>query len=184
MPTLNKNVIDFFKAAANPMSESLRKTKEQNIELSKAYVQGQMQEAGRMAYAQRQQILDVQRKYGITGAAAAAQMQQFELKHKEMLNKIANQSTLDWYKTVGANTQTLEKMNILEQSSRTQGLMKQIQQGTLTNVAGVRQFMDASNLDSTTLTDLDIQNMIENSSEIGNLKDLFTNRYADVNQNK
>lgn len=64
-------------------------------EMGRSFMQGQVQAAGQDIYKKRQQILESQRRYGITGAVANAQLQDFELRAQKQMSDVVSQSSMN-----------------------------------------------------------------------------------------
>lgn len=181
--SLTGGVQELLKKSANPMGNVLEDYANQTISMGKSFIQGQMQEAGRQSYAKRQQILEVQRKYGITGAVANAQMQDFELKNREMLTKVANQSALQWYQTVGQTNMANKQRAQMAETNQIQGLIKQVVDKKITSASQLKKQFELGNIDTSNMKDEDFQNMIDNPQTLNTWVNANRNKYQELAKN-
>lgn len=97
--------------------------------MGQAFMQGQVAQANQDIYAKRQQMLEAQRKYGITGAVANAQAQDFELKAQQQLAQVTNQASLQWYQQAGAQMTQYREMEAKQQQATSLGILRKFAQG-------------------------------------------------------
>lgn len=106
--------------------------KKQSLEqiqgMGQAFMQSQLAAANQNIYAQRQQMLEAQRKYGITGAVANAQAQDFELKAQQQLSQISNNAALQWYQQAGSQIAGLNQEISMMQTAQARGIVREYTQ--------------------------------------------------------
>lgn len=82
------------------------------------------------AYIKQQQLTETQRKYGMTGAVAAAQQQQFNLQAQQAIAQTQNEAALNWFNTAGGYMVELGQMKDERTASLGTAITQQVMNGT------------------------------------------------------
>lgn len=94
------------------------------------YINTSTLSAQKDAYIKQQQLIDTQRKYGMTGAVAAAQQQQFNLQSQQAIAETQNKAALDWFNTAGGYMIELGQMKDERTASLGTAITQQVMNGT------------------------------------------------------
>lgn len=176
---LSTGVSDLLKSVSSPMSNVLRDYSDQTIAMGKSFIQGQLQAASQHAYSERQKILDVQRRYGITGAVANAQLQDLELKQRAVMSEISNKAAMQWYQTVGSVNMKNVQVAQMEKSKNVQAIIKQIVDNKVGSVDEVKNLFSAVNMNVADLGlgDDDLENMLGKKEALNTWFNTNKNKY-------
>lgn len=106
--------------------ESIRNNMQQ---MGASYINNAVLSVQKDAYVKQQQLTETQRKYGITGAVANAQQQEFDMQTTQMLADTQNKAAMQWFQTYGVSMAAADQQKDIQ----TYGLTQKISQEIMNN---------------------------------------------------
>lgn len=144
---ISRNALDFF-TSAGPQHEFEKRLNEINS-MKSAYLAGQARSLGDDFARQERRMLETHRRYGITGAAAQANLEDLQLKKSQALADLQTKTAAELDQRFRSETLQLNQMVNKEKDSARLGVFKQIAAGNIKSIEALNQALSQAGIKDT-----------------------------------